>query len=51
MLTTAATLQLTAAAHGIGEHRHPAQNRIQHSIQSCASSLSATPAMPSTMLT
>jgi ribulose 1,5-bisphosphate carboxylase large subunit-like protein len=50
MPTTTATLQLAPAAHGIGEHRHPAQNRIQHCIQPCASSLCATPAMPSTML-
>ncbi len=47
---TTATLQLAAAAHGTGEHRHPAQSRIQHCIQPCASSLCATPAMPSTML-
>ena len=47
---TTATLQLAAAAHGTGEHRHPAQSRIQHCIQPCASSLCATPAIPSTML-
>ena len=50
MPTTAATLQLAVAAHGIGEHRHPAQTRLQHSIQVHASPTSTTPAMPSTML-
>jgi len=44
------TLQLAAAAHGIVQHRRAAQIRIQHCIQACASSLCATPALPSTML-
>ena len=50
MATARAAVLLAAAAHGTGEHRHAAQIRIQHSMQPCASSPSATPAMPSTML-
>ena len=50
MPTAKAAVQLAAAAHGIGEHRRAAHIRIQQCIQPCASSASATPAMPSTML-
>ena len=50
MATARAAVLLAAAAHGTWEHRHAAQIRIQHSMQPCASSPSATPAMPSTML-
>ena len=45
-----AAVLLAAAANGIGEHCRAAQIRSQHCIPPHASSTSATPAMPSTML-